>query len=310
MYGMLIVKGTGFSVGIESEQSFLNNLFRSLNNLFPKRYIPEYTVSTSSGEEGIDALVSWISGESFSVQKHVLKDNGIDEYFIRSSLPEPYVNESPYFFLLQVIARSIVKNDYLVLTDSISFVVNNKTYLLIGYPHTGKSTLLALALMNDAIPLSTENTVVSVSRDGVRIVGGTSVLVYDPRIEDIYNVKLEYDSMTRHGYRIVDLEKHYPMRNNYYGEVVDAIYVLHSSFRSVGVDAEPVKGRKILKTLWYFASALLRGLDYYPPYPLVLSTRIIDDKVENMLRLVSEKYSGRFYEVYGRHDYIFKYIVD
>lgn len=305
---MLILKGAGFSIGIEAEEELIDKLYSSLNHIFPRRYIPSYNVSVDGGEEAIDALISWMGGGGFAVEKYLLRDEGIDEYVVRSGAPEPYGNEAPYFFLLQTIARSIVKNNYLILTDSVSFKYNGRTYLLAGYAHTGKSTLLALAIMNKAIPLSTENTVISVSSEGMRIVNGTSILVYDPKIEEMYGVEIEYHSKTRHGYRIVDLDKLYPDRNNYYGQVVDEIYVLHSSFKSVGVDADLVKGRKIMKTLWYFATALIRGLDYYPPYPLVLSTKKVDEKINDMLQSISKKYSGKFYEIYGRHDYIFKYI--
>jgi hypothetical protein len=306
-----IITGRGFGIGLIGDNVLLQKLVEELrHSSFPRRYIPRYKLVESESTESLDAVISWkLIGEGFRVKDYSLDSGGVDKYVVESSPPGAYINESPFFFILQVISRSVVKNNYLLLTDSVSFYRDGKTYLFLGYPHTGKSTLLALALMDDSIPLSTENTIVSVEENGLRIVNGTDILVYSPIIEGKYGVRIGYHEVTRHGYRIVDLRREYPDMDKYYGRLVDEIYVLHLSFSSMGCDLERVRGRKIEKIMWHFSTSIIRGLDYYRPYPLSLTDKFINEKISRYLGIISNKYHDRIYEVFGRHDEVYKYIV-
>lgn len=298
-------------VTVAIEYSNPGELVNALKHSFPRRYLPDYKVEWSV-PDAYNALIEWIpSSGYFGVLKMELGES-MDTYVIESSLPQPYVNESPIFFLLQVIARAYTRRGYLVFTDSVAVYVNGRVYLLVGYPHTGKSTLASLTLALGGIPLSTENTVLELSESGaIRVAGGSPILVYDPRIEDLYGVRLSFDEETRHGYRVVDLNKHAPERVEVISRKpsVDYIILLHCAFNTAGVGLEPVKGRKIKKTLWHFATALLNGDDYYEPYPLSL----IDEKttlaVSSALSRISEYYEKRVYEVFGRHDKVFEAIL-
>lgn len=265
--------------------------------LFPRRYIPEYVIG-GSGDQA-DALIHYrVTGEGFSIIGYRLGEE-FDEYHVAGGLPRPYINESPYFFLLQVLTRLLVKKGYLVLTDSVSYIDDGgRIHLVLGYPHDGKSSLLVIALSMGGKPLTTENTVLSLTDDGLRIVNGTRILVYDPRVFEIYGLKpLKPDSTTKHGYHILDLG-----RGDYTSRklIVDDITLIHSSFKSHGVEFEVVSGRKIMKTLWYFSTGLLRGLDYYSPYPLTLSNGL-EDSLIDMLERVRDLYRGRFREAFGSH---------
>ena len=302
---MIIIESSGIRIGL-SLKNKVEEVISGLKNTFGYRYIPEYSVRISENNERVDTIINWLLGEGFRVKQVSLQDNDIDKYIVESSPPRPYVNESPYFFILQVLSRSLAKRKYLVITDSISFYKDGKTYLLMGYPHTGKSTILSIAISNEAIPLSTENTVVEVRKDGLYIVNGTSILVYDPIIEEKYSVKIPYIGVTKHGYRIVDIKSFNSKHNKSYR--VDEIYVLHCSFNSTGSDAEIIRGRKILKTLWHFAYSLIRGLDYYEPYPLSLSTKLVDEYVSEMISEIARQYK-EIYEVFGRHDHVYEYII-
>ncbi len=306
-----VIVGRGFRIGLTGDNTLLQKLVGELKHgSFPRRYIPRYKLVESENTESLDALISWKRiNNGFRIRDYFLNRHGVDEYIVESSTPGAYINESPFFFMLQVISRSIVKNNYLLLTDSISFYHEGKTYLFLGYPHTGKSTLLALALMNNAVPLSTENTIVSVDKNGLKIVGGTDILVYNPIIEKKYGVRIEYHDVTRHGYRIVDLRREYPVMDKYYGNIIDEIYVLHLSFSSIGYDLERVRGRKIEKIMWHFSTSIIRGLDYYKPYPLSLTDRFLDEKISEYLGIISKKYHDKIYEVFGRHDEVYKYII-
>lgn len=116
-------------------------------------------------------------------------------------------------------------------------ISNGKAVLLLGYPHTSKSTLTAIVASKGYVPLSTENTLIKV--DGsIRIDGRTSILVYDPVIKDLYDIKLPAHEKTRHGYIVVDLNKLYPERTLLIkkGVEVQSIYVLHCSFHSISAD--------------------------------------------------------------------------
>jgi len=289
----------------------LGELESTLKHSFPRRYLPDYRIELRNPAT-YDALIEWIPGSGcFRVLKIELGESS-DTYVIESGLPQPYVNESPVFFLLQVIARAYTRRGYLVFTDSVAVYINGRVYLLVGYPHTGKSTLASLTLALGGIPLSTENTVLELSESGaIRVVGGSPILVYDPRIEDLYGIRLSFDEETRHGYRVVDLNKHAPERVEIISRkpAVDYIILLHCAFNTAGASLEPVKGRKIKKTLWHFATALLSGDDYYEPHPLSL----MDDKtalvVSSALSRISEYYEKRVDEVFGRHDEVFKAIL-
>ncbi|MCD6300862.1 MAG: hypothetical protein J7L82_02190 [Staphylothermus sp.] len=304
---MIVLESSGVRIGLTINDK-IGEVFNGLKDIFGYRYIPEYSVEiTEDNNEEIDALVKWNLGKGFEVKQAILRDNDIDEYIVVTNPPGPYVNESPYFFLLQVLSRSLAKKRYLVITDSISFYKNGKAYLLMGYPHSGKSTILSIAISDEAIPLSTENTIVEVRKDGLYIVNGTKILVYDPVIEEKYSVKLPYIGVTKHGYRIVDIKS---LNNKYNKEYrVDEIYVLHCSFSSTGSDTEIIKGRKIRKILWHFAYSLIRGLDYYDPYPLSLSTKLIDKNVSEMISEIANQYR-EIYEIFGRPDHVYEYIVN
>lgn len=283
----------------------------SLDNSFTYRYLPRY--GQGYGDIDGDVYIEWrLRNSSFKIIDYSL---GVDKdvYIVESPLPKPYVNESPIFFLLQAYARACVKKGYLVFTDTASIFLNNHVVLLTGYPHTGKSTLSALAYVGRHTPLSTENTVLYVDANNMRIVDGTPVLVYDPRISEIYGFNLPYDEETRHGYRVMDIDKHDPnrivvLRNK---PIVKQIYILHCSYsmeKNVGL--EPVRGRKIKKTLWYFATSLLYGLDYYEPMPLNLMDnnvmKIVSEKIDMIARNIGEN----IYEIYGRHDKALEHIVN
>ncbi len=303
---MLVIDGGAVKIGIDVDEP--NVLMDSLMSSFPRRYIPDYRITWNGS---VDAIVKWVLvDKGFNVLGLELSDK-LDRYFISSPPPKPYTSESPVFFLLQVLTRSFTKKGFIVFTDTASIRVNGKTLLLMGYQHSGKSTLTALSLYKGYIPLSTENTVVEFNGDVMRVVSGTPILVYDPRIEGLYGVKLPCDEETRHGYRIVDLDKHVPKRREVLKEkpIVDHIYLLHCSYSSMGPDIEPIRGRKIKKTLWYFATSLIKGVDYYEPHPLNLMDEHVEEKLGYMIDRIGETYGERVSEVYGRHDLVLNKII-
>ena len=306
---MLILNTRYIKIVIDAEHD--EKLRISLQHSFPRRYLPDHVVEVDESEY-YDAYVKWILDNSGFRVLNVELGGEVERYVIRSGVPQPYVNESPVFFLLQVMARTYSRRKYLVFTDTAAIHVGNKTVLFMGYPHTGKSTLTALALAYGDTPLSTENTVVEISEDGARIVAGTPILVYDPRVEELFNVRIGFDEKTRHGYHIVDLDKRVPERKKILESrpKVDYIFILHCSYKSGEPDLEPVRGRKIKKTLWYFATALLKGMDYYDPHPLDLT----DDRIETILGenidRIGTYYGDKIFEVYGRHDKVYKTLTE
>jgi hypothetical protein len=143
-----------------------------------------------------------------------------------------------------------------------------------------------------------------------RVLGGTKVLVYDPRALARYGAEppFEPDERTRHGYLVVDLERR-PGAGGPREARVEAIYLVHCSLASTGASLEPVSGRKALKTLWHFATALLRGDDYYEPAPLNLADPTLDASIAAALRRLAERYRGRFHEAFGSHDKVLNEIL-
>ncbi len=302
-----------FGVGIEFRVGGdVNCVVDGFKGLFARRYIPTFEFVSTNTYCRCSAVIEWgISRSGFKVISKLLSRD-LDTYVVESQPPAPYVNESPYFFILQVLSRLYVKAGYLLLTDSVTFTKDGKeAVLLLGYPHTGKSTLLALALANDYIPLTTENTLLEVRGGEVRVIGGTDVLVYDPEIEDIYDVKVPYHDITKHGYRIYDLgtlkERVKALSNK---PKVSTIYLQYCSFNSRGCSYRIVKGRKATKTLWHFATSIIRGDDYYEPTPMNLSDEFIDSIISESIKEIAKEYSSRFYEVFGSHKEVFNSIVN
>ncbi|CAB49129.1 hypothetical protein [Pyrococcus abyssi] len=260
---------------------------------FPRRYLPD--VSQSKG--GAHVVIDRFKGNKFRVFS--VSYGKVDEYKIESPVPSAYLNESPVFFLLQVAARAGAKINRTFITDSVALEVDGRGILFLGYPHSGKSTISALALANNLNLLSTENTVVEAREDGIYVVGGTSVLVYDPRVEEIYNVSVPYTDFTRSGYRIVEVNSERRSKSLEKGVKVELIVVLHTAFNFPGASFSPVTGRKIKKTLWYFATSLLKGMDYYEPGPLDLP--ITEEIMANLNNLLSKASSVRIVEAFGNH---------
>ncbi len=304
----LMMRDTGISfIGERVEQ-----LIKPFSSTFARRYIPDYVIDKSPRSSWIGAKVYWKWVEKgFRVLLAKYNNNDLpDEYTVSSSLPGAYVNESPFFFTLQAFARILARKGTIIFTDTVSFLLpNNKAVLLLGYQHSGKSTLTAIAASQGLIPLSTENTLID--SNTLKIVGGTSILVYDPKITKLYNVNLPVHEKTKHGYLVVDLNKLYPQRKQILskGVEIQEIYILHCSFRSTGADSKPIKGRKIKKTLWYFATSLIKGIDYYEPNPLDLPfTGETAENIYKTLQQFTEKYQNKIHEIYGRHDHVYKQI--
>ncbi len=280
----------------------LTQVFEGFKTLFPRRYLPVYEVSEYRNEGAIDAEIRWLLSDSFIINSFSLGE--VDKYIISSPPPQYYVNEAPFFFVLQVLSRKYVSKGLLMFTDTVSVLdpYTGKASLIMGYPHTGKSTLLAIALAEGYVPLTTENTLVRV-RDGMaEVFGGTDVLVYDPAVNKIYNLSVEPDYYTKHGYGIIDLSS----RRKFVRAEVKDVYIIYSSFTSKGFSSKPVKGRKALKTLWHFANSVVRGLDFYEPYPLNLADPVLDSEIIRKLNSMSENYRHKFYEVFGSHYDIFR----
>ncbi|MEM0224364.1 MAG: hypothetical protein QXS24_01740 [Desulfurococcaceae archaeon] len=281
-------------------------LFESLNSDFSRRYLPPLSIGDCSN---IAAVIYWISGEEFTVLSASYSSNAPDIYVVSGDYPRAYENESPVFFLTQVLARSLAKEGYIMLTDSVSMEFSEKNVLVLGFPHTGKSTLSSIALSHGYRIYSTENTVVKLVDEVLHVVTGTRVLVFDPRVRDLYDVKVQSTSRTRHGYEVVDLDKYFNKELLNRKIPIDEIYVIYTSFSSSGVSIAPVKGRKVEKLIWYFATGLLKGLDYYYPQPLDMP---LDDKVLLTIRKFMEttrkKYGDKFYEVFGSPMEVFRAI--
>ena len=272
--------------------------------VFSRRYLPD--VSFTEAEPHI--IVERFKGDTFRVFA-VSYDEGntIDKYKIESPVPSAYVNESPIFFLLQAVARAGAKIGKLFITDSVSISLGNYGVLFLGYPHSGKSTISTLALTEGFTILSTENTVIKPRKDGLYVVGGTDVLVYDPKIEEIYGVEVPYDDETKSGYRIKVIASNKRKKLMKNGVKIKLIVVLHAAFNCLGAGFSPVTGRKVKKILWYFATSLLKGVDYYEPRPLdVPITATILENINKFLTLAS---SIKMVEAFGNHkDILFRII--
>lgn len=281
------------------------NLVNSLNSDFSRRYIPTLTPIDNCSD--ISATIYWLDGEGFDVISETYSENGPDTYVVVGKPPIPYVNESPVFFILQVLARSLVRKGYVVLTDSIVISGPGKTILLLGYPHTGKSTIASIALSNGFKVYSTENSVLETKRDRLVFKTGTRVLVFDPVIRRLYGVDIPSTGKTRHGYEIVDLDIFEKISEIEIS--IDEIYLLYTSFNGIGSSIVRVKGRKIDKTLWYFATSLLKGLDYYYPRPLDMPIgEKIYEVISDFTSKTRETYSDRFFEAFGSPLEVFKSI--
>jgi len=301
----LRIGGVSFSIRGELDDGFLEGL----KGLFARRYLPD--VEENSGEPHV--VVERFKGDEFRVFSAVYDHLGRDEYKIESGVPSAYGNEAPVFFTLQAAARAAAKVGRMFITDSVGVVTSSgKAVLFVGYPHTGKSTMSALALASGMPVLSTENTIVEVREGRLYIVGGTEVLVYDPRIEGIYDIELPYDEQTRSGYRIKDLRNDSKRKKLLkQGVEIDMIIVLHSAFNCMEASFSRIQGRKVRKTLWYFSTALMKGLDYYEPMPLHVP---MNDEITSNLRLfletASNKYSDRMFEAFGNHKAVFERTMD
>ncbi|GAB6135772.1 hypothetical protein JCM16307_13210 [Thermococcus prieurii] len=297
---MLSVGGVGVLFSGELNDGFVDG-FRTL---FARRYLPDVL----RAEIKPDILIERFKGESFRVFSSMYDVNGKDRYKLESAVPSAYKNEAPVFFLLQATARAGARKGRIFITDSVS-VVNpeGRAVLFVGYPHTGKSTMSAIAVSEGLDVLSTENTVVDVREGKLYVIGGTEVLVYDPRIEDVYGVSIDYDETTRSGYRIVDLESTERRRLLKKGVEVEKIVVLHAAFGGGEASFSPVRGRKIKKTLWYFSTSLLKGMDYYEPAPLYMPmSDDINYNLKELLDSAVENYSGKMFEAFGNHRDVFK----
>ncbi|NJF24272.1 hypothetical protein [Thermococcus sp. Bubb.Bath] len=281
----------------------------AFSGLFSRRYLPD--VRPGSGDPQV--VVERFKGEEFRVFSSSYDYLGKDEYKIESSVPSAYGNEAPIFFILQAAARAAAKSGRMFITDSVGIVApSGKAILFVGYPHTGKSTMSVLALARGLPVLSTENTVVEVRNGKLYIIGGTEVLVYDPRVEGIYDVDVPCDEQTRSGYRIKDLkddpERKWLLKK---GVEIDMMVVLHAAFNCMEASFSQIKGRKVRKTLWYFSTALMKGLDYYEPAPLhVPMNEEISDNLREFLETASASYSGRMYEAFGNHRTVFERVLE
>lgn len=288
---------TSGKAGIAVEGKISEEVISALTSAFSRRYLPD----PRPGGGPVDVMIEWSPGESLKVLKKSLTRPGEpDRYVIRAPPPAPYTAEAPLFFVLQAVARAHAKRGYLVITDSISFSSGGEAHLVLGYPHGGKSTVLAYAASKGAEALTTENTVVEVGEDGTMyVVGGTDVLVADPSALARYGIEPPWEPVgrTRHGYLIFDVRNH-PLES----VPVADISLIHCSLVSSGVSYSRIKGRKVAKTLWHFAQALIKGLDYYDPHPLSLSDDEIDSLVAKKLGLVAKKYGSSFREFFGAHD--------
>lgn len=283
-------------------------LASSLASTFSRRYLPQ--ARPVSCYDVPQAVMEWLPGEGFTVESAVFSRNPLepDYYRVRGGLPEAYVNESPVFFLLQVIARSLARRGYALLTDSVAISDGERAVLLLGYPHTGKSSISAIALTQGYRVISTENTVVKPGETYIEVYGGTRVLVFDPRVRELYGVEVRSSEITRHGYELVDLDL---LDTPRLPQEVVGVYLLYTSFSSTGASLSPVKGRKVTKTIWYFATALLKGVEYYEPSPL--DTPIdgaVASTLTKLLDAFSRGYSNSFYEAFGSPLEVFKAIVE
>ncbi|MEM1529816.1 MAG: hypothetical protein QXU03_00830 [Desulfurococcaceae archaeon] len=284
------------NVCIEVEAGNPAELLRALESSFTRRYLPTVNLNVCSS---IAAKVYWLPGKGFQVLSATFSSMEPDTYVVQGEYPEAYVNEPPVFFLVQVFARSLAKEGYIMLTDSVALRLNNKNVLLLGFPHTGKSTMSSIALSLGYEVYSTENTVVK-ANDAIYIITGTRVLVFDPRVRELYGVTVKSTSKTKHGYEVVDLDALIGHTPHDLQVPVDELYVIYTSFNSSGVSTVPVKGRKIDKLLWYFATSLIKGMDYYYPQPLDMPMdSVVAKTINDFMNTARRSYAGKFYEVFG-----------
>jgi len=288
---------TSGKVAVWIEGMTSNEVVSALTTTFSRRYLPD----PYPGGDSPDILIDWSPGESLEVVERRLAGRGEpDRYVVKAPPPAPYTAEASLFFVLQAVARAHAKKGYLLFTDSISFSLNGEAHLVLGYPHGGKSTVLAYAASKGAKALTTENTIVEVADDGTMyVVGGTDVLVADPSALARYGVEPPWEPVgrTKHGYLIFNVRE-----ERISGVPVTDISLIHCSLVSSGVSYSRIRGRKVAKTLWHFAQALIKGLDYYDPHPLSLSDDEIDSLVAKKLGLIAKKYGSSFREFFGAHD--------
>jgi len=272
-------------------------LVDALKSSFARRYLPPMIVDECTR---VEARIEWLRGGEFQVLSASYSSGGVDNYVVRGDYPEPYANESPVFFFLQVLARSLAKKGYVMLTDSIAIGLNNKNVLFLGFPHTGKSTISAIAVSKGYVVYSTENTVVKVLNGVIHVVAGTRVLVFDPRIRGLYGVEIKSTGKTRHGYEILDLDTVSSPPRDSLLVPVNEIYVIYTSFNSSGVSIVSIKGRKVEKLLWYFAAGLIKGLDFYYPRPLDMPIdKQVARSISEFLEAAKSNYADKFFEVFG-----------
>lgn len=302
----MVLSIAGIPVKFEGELG--DGFLEAFETLFARRYLPDVERCDCEPQVIVDRFV----GDEFRVFSAIYDHGGVDEYKVESPLPVAYGNEAPVFFLLQAISRAGAKRGKIFLTDSVGVLKpDGKAVLFVGYPHTGKSTISALALSEGYKVLSTENTVVEVRDSAIYVTGGTDVLVYDPRIEEIYGVKVDYDAETKSGYRIKDIRTDVERRKMLNkGVEVEKIIVTHAGFNCSGASFSPVRGRKVKKSLWYFATALIKGIDFYTPTPLHMPMNDeITASIESFLEVAASKYSHRMFEAFGDHRSIFEAVI-
>lgn len=265
---------------------------------FARRYLPTMEIVDACSKPS--AVIYWLNDPEFRVLSSTYSSYGEDIFVVQGYPPEPYINESPVFFLLQVLARALARQGYVMITDSIVIGSNQRNILLMGYPHTGKSTIATIAHSRGHVVYTTENTVVKVEESKVRLVTGSRVLVFDPIVVEKYGLTMKPSKTTRHGYGVIDLDQQQQFDQNRDNIYIDEIYVIYTSFSSTGFSKSPIKGRKIAKLLWSFGTSLIKGLDYYSPAPLNMP---LDDQIirplKQLIEVVEKEYTDKFYEVFG-----------
>lgn len=284
-------------VCIEISTNSPEDLLRSLKSVFTRRYLP--TISTNRCSDVV-AKIRWLREGEFQVLSATYSEIGVDMYVVRGEYPEAYANESPLFFLLQVFARALAKKGYVMLTDSVVIKLKTKTVLLLGFPHTGKSTISSIAVNEGYTVYSTENTVVKVVNGTIHTIAGTRVLVFDPKVRELYGVTIRSTGKTKHGYELLDLDTLTGGILSVSQVPIDEIYVIYTSFNSSGASIVPIRGRKVEKLLWYFATSLIKGMDYYYPQPLDMPlSGTVARTINELLSTVRDNYVGRFFEAFG-----------
>ncbi len=161
----------GGGVGVLFEGGELDDGFEDgFQTTFARRYLPDVL----RGDARPNVIIERFKGEKFRVFSSLYDVNSKDYYKLESAVPQAYKNEAPpVFFLLQATARAGARKGRIFITDSVSVInENGKAVLFVGYPHTGKSTISALALSEGLPVLSTENTVVDVRDGRIFVIGG------------------------------------------------------------------------------------------------------------------------------------------